>query len=297
VAVSVVRGLGFGLTVVTGALTAALLPPERRGEGLGLFGVVSGVPEVVALPAGVWLAGHHLATPRLSAMTAATAPVPLAAVRWLPGVGDRRTRGNSPTTPGRADGRIPSGLRDGRQLRLPSSSPPARSRPAWSTRSSRSPPGYPQRPRLGRPARPGDHRHDQPLVGGRHGDRHGHARLLIPGWPSRPLGMAAMIWLGSPVAVIAGMCLFGAGFGIIRERHVRADDRACQRPRSARPAPLWNLAYDAGYGARARPPFGLICGPHRLPGRPFALTGALILADDDPDQGHEHDGGERPGTP
>ena len=41
VAVSVVRGLGFGLgTVAAGALVAALLPPERRGEGIGLATVV-----------------------------------------------------------------------------------------------------------------------------------------------------------------------------------------------------------------------------------------------------------------
>ena len=60
VIINLVRGLGFGLApVVTGALTAVLLPPERRGEGLGLFGVVAAVPEVVALPAGVWLAGHY----------------------------------------------------------------------------------------------------------------------------------------------------------------------------------------------------------------------------------------------
>src|SRR5215831_12504503 len=59
VTVSVVRGLGFGLcTVMTGALTAALLPPERRGEGLGLFGIVATAPGIVALPGGVWLAGH-----------------------------------------------------------------------------------------------------------------------------------------------------------------------------------------------------------------------------------------------
>ena len=59
VAVSAVRGLGFGLcTVITGALTAVLLPPERRGEGLGLFGVVATAPGIAALPGGVWLAGH-----------------------------------------------------------------------------------------------------------------------------------------------------------------------------------------------------------------------------------------------
>jgi hypothetical protein len=42
VSVSLVRELGFGLCgAVTGALTAKLLPPGRRGEGLGLLGVVS----------------------------------------------------------------------------------------------------------------------------------------------------------------------------------------------------------------------------------------------------------------
>src|ERR1700759_5718742 len=62
--VSLVRGLGFGLCgVATGALTARLLPPDRRGEGLGLLGLVAGAPAVIALPAGVWLAGHHLITP------------------------------------------------------------------------------------------------------------------------------------------------------------------------------------------------------------------------------------------
>src|ERR1700727_240057 len=45
VIVSVVRGLGFGLSgVVTGALTARLLPPGRRGEGLGPLGIRPGRP-------------------------------------------------------------------------------------------------------------------------------------------------------------------------------------------------------------------------------------------------------------
>src|SRR5487761_729233 len=83
--VSLVRGLGFGLCGVgTGPLTAKLLPPGRRGEGLGLLGVVSGVPAVIALPAGVWLAGHHQAA-AAAAIAAVTGLLPLAAVRWLPG--------------------------------------------------------------------------------------------------------------------------------------------------------------------------------------------------------------------
>ena len=85
VAVSFVRGLGFGLCgVAAGALTALLLPPERRGEGLGLLGIVSGVPAIVALPAGVWLAGHHQATAAV-AIAAIAGLTPLAALRWLPG--------------------------------------------------------------------------------------------------------------------------------------------------------------------------------------------------------------------
>src|SRR5215471_20509862 len=86
-AVSFVRGLGFGLC---GVVTATLLPPGRRGEGLGLLGVVSGVPAVVALPAGVWLAGHHQAT-AVAAMAAAAGLLPLATIRWLPRRGEART--------------------------------------------------------------------------------------------------------------------------------------------------------------------------------------------------------------
>jgi len=91
VAVSLVRGFGFGLCgVATGALTARLLPPERRGEGLGLLGIVTGVPAIVALPAGIWLAGHHLAA-AAAVVAAATGLLPLASIRWLPGGRDART--------------------------------------------------------------------------------------------------------------------------------------------------------------------------------------------------------------
>lgn len=43
IGVSIVRGAGFAVTTVAGgALTAALIPAERRGEGLGLVGIVGG---------------------------------------------------------------------------------------------------------------------------------------------------------------------------------------------------------------------------------------------------------------
>ena len=49
---------------------------------------------------------------------------------------------------------------------------------------------------------------------GRHGDRHGHAGLLVPGLLTGAAGMSLLIWVTAPVALITGMCLFGIGFGI-----------------------------------------------------------------------------------
>src|SRR5438552_7780619 len=83
VAVSIARGLGFGLnTVVIGALVATALPPERRGEGIGLAGVVACVPAIVALPSGVWLA-QNAGYVVVIAITAISALAPLAATPWL----------------------------------------------------------------------------------------------------------------------------------------------------------------------------------------------------------------------
>src|ERR1700730_11418570 len=58
VAVRIARGIGFGRnTVVIGALVATALPPDRRGEGIGLAGAVACLPAIVALPSGIWPAG------------------------------------------------------------------------------------------------------------------------------------------------------------------------------------------------------------------------------------------------
>src|SRR5690349_2727314 len=213
VAVSVVRGLGFGLcTVMTGALTAALLPPERRGEGLGLFGVVATAPGIVALPAGVWLA-DHLGMATVAGLTAASALVPLAAFPLLSGGAGRHPAAVSPGT-ARPDGLL-SGLRRAGQLR------PflifAASTVAGGVVVSFLPLAAGV---SGNVAAAG--LLAQALTAtisrwwaGRRGDRSGHARLLVPGLVIASLGMLTMVWLAfpaapaAPAAVIAGMCLFG----------------------------------------------------------------------------------------
>ena len=261
--VSFVRGLGFGLCgVTTGALTATLLPAGRRGEGLGLLGVVSGVPAVVALPAGIWLAGHHLAT-AVAALAAAAGLLPLATIRWLP------SRGEAHSAPPAARARrapgaglrlslifaactIAAGVLDS-FLPLAKGVPSSLSAAALLVQAATA--------TLSR------------WQAGRHGDRHGHARLLIPALIVAALGMTAMLWLATPVLIFASMVLFGAGFGVIENATFAL---LIERLPEARASTLWNLAYDGGYGAGPAV-FGLFAARTGYPAA-FALTGVLVLA-------------------
>ncbi len=111
---------------------------------------------------------------------------------------------------------------------------------------------------------------------GRHGDRCGHARLLAPALAIAAAGMISIIWLASPAAVIAGMCLSGTGFGI--SQNATLSLMADRMPSSGlgTAGALWNLAYDAGYGAGPAA-FGLFASHTGYPAA-FALTGALMLA-------------------
>ena len=56
-AVTLLRGVGFGIaTVVFAALMVELAPPGRRGEALGLLGVAIALPAIFCTALGLWLA-------------------------------------------------------------------------------------------------------------------------------------------------------------------------------------------------------------------------------------------------
>ncbi|GAA5150186.1 MFS transporter [Nocardioides marinquilinus] len=58
-ALSAVRGTGFGvLTVAGSAAVAALVGAERRGEAIGAYGLAVAAPNLVLLPSGPWIAEH-----------------------------------------------------------------------------------------------------------------------------------------------------------------------------------------------------------------------------------------------
>jgi predicted MFS family arabinose efflux permease len=98
IGISAVRGVGFAVLTVLGAVLAGrIVPPERRGEAVGLYGLAVAVPNLVAVPAGVALVQHGAA-----AAMAWLAAVPVLALPFVPGLvrGARPDDGEGAGEPG-----------------------------------------------------------------------------------------------------------------------------------------------------------------------------------------------------
>ncbi|MCX4649820.1 MULTISPECIES: MFS transporter [unclassified Streptomyces] len=266
VTVCLVRGLGFAFTLVAGgALTASLIPPERRGEGLALIGVMAGVPSLVGLPLGAWLALHTGYGPVCWA-AALIALVSIAAVPGLPG----REAASGPLLG------IFAGARSGTLGRptavfavtavgagivvtfLPLAVAPGYSgvvaaalfmQPAAATASR--------------------------WFAGRRADRRGAAGLMVPGLVASAAGILVVALTGVPVAVVVGAAVFGVGFGITQSATITLMYSRVPASGYGTVSALWNVAYDAGMGIGAVG-FGTVAG---LTGYPwaFVLTAFLML--------------------
>ncbi|MFC9294016.1 MFS transporter [Streptomyces sp. NPDC057011] len=265
-AVCAVRGLGFAFTVVAGgALTASLIPPERRGEGLALVGIVSGVPSLVALPLGVWLAARVGYGPVCIAGAAAA----LAAIVSVPGLPDREPAS------GRSIG-VLAGFRTAALLRptvvfsatalaagiivtfLPLAVPTASAGVVAVALFAQSAAATVAR-----------------WAAGRYGDRHGSASLVLPGLAVAAAGTLLISLTRSPLAVVVGVALFGVGFGVTQNATLTLMYARVPASGYGTVSALWNFAYDAGMGVGAVG-FGALAG---LTGYPwaFALTAVLML--------------------
>lgn len=268
VAVCLVRGLGFGLTVVAGgALTATLIPAERRGEGLAVVGVVGGVPGTIALPLGVWMAGHvGYSTVFIVGAVAALAAIP--SVFRLP---------VHEPAPDRKEGvGVVAGLRT-LALSLPTvvflftamaAGIVVTFLPLAVTGASG---GVAALALLLQPATATLAR----WLAGRHGDRHGAARLLVPGLVTSAAGVLLLAVTASPVAIIAGTVIFGAGFGVTQNASLTLMYARVPASGYGTVSALWNFAYDAGMGLGAAG-FGAIAGLTGYSGA-FVLTAGLML--------------------
>jgi predicted MFS family arabinose efflux permease len=265
-AVSVVRGFGFAIcTVAGGALTAALIPPGRRGEGLAFVGLVSGVSGLLALPAGVWAADRWGFSPVFVVTTVAT----LLALVSVPALPSRAA--TAPESAG-----ILTGLRQ-----------PALTRPAALFATSTAAVGvlvtYLPLAGAGRPGwivalalllQPAAATAAR-WVAGRLGDRRGLRRMLAPGLLLSTLGMAALAWTGSAPAVLGGALLFGAGFGVLQNTTLALMYAEAPAGTEDTVSAVWNIAYDLGMAAGAFGA-GLVVAPIGYTWT-FLLAGAAML--------------------
>ncbi|MFI0404504.1 MFS transporter [Actinomadura sp. 3N508] len=257
-----VRGAGFAVAVVLGgALVASIVPAERRGEGLGVYGIACGVPAMLALPAGLWL-GDLVGYGAVFVLAGVSALAGLAAVKDLPG---RRPEKEEPLGLAAAARR--------RELLVPSLFFAATTVATGITATF------------------------LPLAGGavsawallahnlaatctrwwagRIGDRYGASRQLVPGLLISASGIATLVLVSSPVAVLAGMVLFGIGFGLTGNASMAVMLDRVPPSSYGTVSALWNIAYDLGIGLGAAG-FGLAAVHTGYPAA-FGLTAALML--------------------
>ncbi|HEY8794649.1 MAG TPA: MFS transporter [Gemmatimonadaceae bacterium] len=267
-AISLVRGAGLAIIVVVGgSLVASIVPAERRGEGLGLYGFIVNVPAVVGLPAGVWLAAHA-GFPIVFVIAAAAALLGLLSVPGLPGL-------QAPSH------ELPVGVLVG--LRTPALARPAIVFSATAMAAGVIVTFLP----LAAIHASGNIVATALLVqaasstltrwwAGHLGDRHGSAALLIPGLLAATAGMLALVYVASTPAIMLGMVLFGIGFGITQNATLTMMfDRVSPSGYDAVSA-VWNVGYDAGLGLGAVV-FGVVSSHTGYP-IAFALLAAFMFA-------------------
>jgi predicted MFS family arabinose efflux permease len=267
-AVSVVRGVGLAILVVAGsALVATLVPRERRSEGLGLLGVVAGIPAVLALPLGVWLSGR-VGFPPVFIAAAVAALVPLVVLPALPG---RRADGAP------AVGML-TGLSSAGQVRpamlflltalgagivvtfLPlatgtadaGTAPVALLVNALASTAAR-------------------------WWSGRLGDRYGQARLLIGGVLACAAGLAILAIGPAALPVMAGAILLGLGFGAAQNASLSLMFERVPASGYDMVSAMYNLAYDAGMGLGAAT-FGVLAARTGYAGAFLAVGLLLVVA-------------------
>ena len=264
IVVCALRGLGFAAAIVAGgALTVSLLPADRRGEGLALVGFVSGLPTVLGLPLGVWIAARHGYPPVIIAGSASA----LIAVASIPGLPDRLR------TAGRPVGML-AGLRTGSLVR------PAAVFAVTAIAAgiivtflpiSMSKAGLVSDALLLQTLSATVIR----MLVGRYADRHGPGRLLLPGLLISIAGMLLLADRGA-AAVLAGATLFGVGFGITQNATLCLMYTRVSETAYSTVSAIWNLAYDGGMGAGVIG-FGFLADQIGYPSA-FGVTALLMLA-------------------
>ena len=262
---SLIRGVGLGILVVAGtAIAADVAPPGRRGESLGLYGVAISIPGVVGLPAGIWIA-HQLGflDVFLLALVLGVAAIGLAFLippRRVEAAGTpitfgilRRARARRPAlvlvTATIGAGIYTSFLPIAMSGALPSVVSLALLVQTAAATVAR-------------------------WAAGRAGDRLGARRLLVPSVLTGVAGAVLAIAVWEPSFVVAGMLLFGIGFGALQNLTLALMYEGVPERAFGGVSAVWNTSYDIGIGAGAVG-FGFLTQAGGFP-LGFAATAAVL---------------------
>lgn len=270
-AISAVRGVGFGMVVVAGsALTAELIPTALLGKGVGLYGLSTGLPSVACLPLGVWVAQEIDFAPVFWGVSA----LALLAVPVILGVRARDSRSEPSTrvTPREGIGRLLplapgftlmigvsiglGGLSTFLPLAITHSVTASIALLAMSIGVN-----------IGR------------LGVGAISDVVGPGRMVLPAVLAGAIGMAGIAILTgagpetiAPVAALA----YGIGFGAVQNETLVVMLRRTGPKGHGLASTVWNMAYDGGAGVGAVVLGGVVAlTSHEAA---FALSAVLIAA-------------------
>jgi predicted MFS family arabinose efflux permease len=266
-AVTLVRGAGFGVAIVAlAAVVTELAPPGRRGEALGLYGVALALPTIFCGALGLWLVEHFGYSPVF--LIGASAPLlALVAALGISAVSGREER---------SEAGLLYGLKRGPLLRifLLFASCTAASGVVV-TFLPLSAPG------------PGPFSAATALLllgiastffrwwAGRFGDRRDPHLLLAPGLVCAALGMVTLSFEG--LVLLGGALLFGVGFGALQNTSLLLIMQRVPKAQFGLGSTLWNLAFDAGTGAGAFV-FGFVVEAVGFSWAFFLCAGLLVAA-------------------
>jgi len=241
-AVTLVRGAGFGaITVVFAALFAELAPPERRGEALGLLGLAITVPTIFSNSLGLWLSDRF----GFGTVFLLGGLLPLLGLVAILGI-----RHAVPYSQTNGSTSFLAGMRRGalRRLVLLFCATTMASG-VIVTFLPLAAPGSGPFSAAGALLVVGVVTAISRWWAGRFGDRHDARLLLAPGLIACAAGTAVMPWGG--VVMISGAAIFGAGFGVVTNATLILTMQRVSKTEYGLGSTLWNAAFDAGTGLGA----------------------------------------------
>ena len=244
IAVTLLRGVGFGIvTVVFVALIVKLAPASRPGEALGLLGIAITVPNIFCNPLGLWLVAQF----SFGVVFVAGGLTPLLGLAAIPTIQRSSSAEQGFVESGAG---IFAALRRGPLLRISLVfTATTMAAGVVLTFLPLAAPGSGLFSAVGGLLIFGATTTVARWWAGRFGDRHDPHLLLAPGLLACALGMIGLPQGG--LALLAGAALFGTGFGLLQNATLILTMKRISNSEHAMGSTLWNVAFDAGTGLGA----------------------------------------------